>query len=111
MPGHFPALPCRSPALALSRGEGDMTGPAAADRRFTRAVVLVVAGLLAALVCSMPSAARAARLCKPSRALPAIVLKDMGACGFDAERLSFAGEPAEQAACLLRGTNLAQLAP
>jgi hypothetical protein len=40
--------------------------------------------------------------CKPRRPLPRIVLKSMGPCGFDPERASFAGEPVEQAKCLLR---------
>jgi hypothetical protein len=35
----------------------------------------------------------------------------MGPCAFDPSLLRFAGEPAEQAACLLRPTNLAKLGP
>ena len=41
--------------------------------------------------------------CKPSHPRPLIILNDMGACGFDPQTLSFAGEPAEQARCLMRG--------
>ena len=41
--------------------------------------------------------------CKPRRPLPTINLKDMGACQFDAQAMSFAGDPTEQAKCLMRG--------
>ena len=41
--------------------------------------------------------------CKPRRPLPTIDLKDMGACQFDAQAMSFAGDPTEQAKCLMRG--------
>jgi hypothetical protein len=41
--------------------------------------------------------------CKPNHPRPLIILNDMGACGFDPQTLSFAGEPAEQARCLMRG--------
>ena len=40
--------------------------------------------------------------CKPKKPRPTIVLRTMGPCAFDAERLSFAGDPAQQAACLTR---------
>jgi hypothetical protein len=40
--------------------------------------------------------------CKPRKSRPTIVLDSMGPCGFDPQRLSYAGEPAQQAACLLR---------
>jgi hypothetical protein len=48
----------------------------------------------------VPAAALAAGNCyfKPQ---PPVTLKDMGPCGFDLERLSFRGDPAEQARCLL----------
>lgn len=41
--------------------------------------------------------------CKPKRARPPIVLKNMGACAFDPQSYAFAGAPPEQAACLMRG--------
>jgi hypothetical protein len=41
--------------------------------------------------------------CKPSRYRPLYFLSTMGACKFDMERLAFAGEPVEQAMCLMRG--------
>jgi hypothetical protein len=41
--------------------------------------------------------------CKPKRPKPAIVLKTMGPCAFDQHTASFAGDPVEQAKCLLRG--------
>jgi hypothetical protein len=70
---------------------------------------LVVAGVVA-LLCGAPSPALA-RICKPPRPKPPIVLKDMGPCAFDIALMRFAGEPVEQAACLLRTTSLAQLGP
>jgi hypothetical protein len=69
------------------------------------AKTLAMAGLAVALLCAAPFDAWAAtRNCKPARPRPPLVLKDMGPCAFDAERASFAGEPAQQAACLLRST-------
>jgi hypothetical protein len=44
----------------------------------------------------------AAATCRPKRPRPPVVLKTMTPCEFDRERLSFAGEPAQQARCLLR---------
>jgi hypothetical protein len=76
------------------------------------AKTLAMAGLAVALLCAAPFDAWAAtRNCKPARPRPPLVLKDMGPCAFDAERASFAGEPAQQAACLLRSTSLARLGP
>src|SRR5215470_4754838 len=40
--------------------------------------------------------------CKPSRPKPTIMIKAMTPCAFDAAALSFAGEPVQQAMCLLR---------
>jgi len=41
--------------------------------------------------------------CKPDHFRPLFFIKSMGACAFDSETLSFAGTPAEQAMCLMRG--------
>jgi hypothetical protein len=41
--------------------------------------------------------------CKPDHFRPLFFIKSMGACAFDAETLSFAGTPVEQAKCLMRG--------
>jgi hypothetical protein len=41
--------------------------------------------------------------CKPDHLRPLFFIKTMGACAFDSETLSFAGTPAEQAICLMRG--------
>ena len=50
--------------------------------------------------------------CMPSHPRPTVVLKDMGACKFDPQTLSFAGEPVEQAKCLMRGMDATRnLAP
>jgi hypothetical protein len=43
-----------------------------------------------------------AQNCKPRRPRPPVKLTSMGPCEFDPERASFAGEPIEQAMCLLR---------
>jgi hypothetical protein len=40
--------------------------------------------------------------CRPKRALPAIVVTSMGPCNFDPDSFGFAGDPAQQAACLVR---------
>jgi hypothetical protein len=44
----------------------------------------------------------AANQCGPRQVLPSVILRSMGPCNFDLESLSFAGDPAQQAACLLR---------
>jgi len=61
-----------------------------------------VAALAGAMLCGSMHAAVSAS-CKPRRPLPTINLKDMGACQFDAQAMSFAGDPTEQAKCLMRG--------
>lgn len=43
-----------------------------------------------------------AQRCQPRRPRPAIVLTTLGACEFNPETLSFAGEPDRQAMCLMR---------
>ncbi len=62
---------------------------------------LVAAGLSCAMLAMSASAALSE--CKPRHPRPLIILKDMGACKFDPQTLNFAGEPAEQARCLMRG--------
>ncbi|WP_420737775.1 hypothetical protein [Bradyrhizobium japonicum] len=56
---------------------------------------------MAILVLSAPFDARATN-CKPRRPLPAIVVTSMGPCKYDRDTFSFAGDPVEQAKCLLR---------
>jgi hypothetical protein len=56
---------------------------------------------IAVLVLATPLDALATA-CKPKRALPAIVVTTMGPCKFDPDSFGFAGEPAQQAACLVR---------
>ncbi|MGB7102746.1 MAG: hypothetical protein WBD95_28800 [Xanthobacteraceae bacterium] len=63
---------------------------------------LVAAGLSCAMLATSAAAALSDG-CKPNHPRPLIILKDMGACGFDPQTLSFSGEPAEQAKCLMRG--------
>ena len=70
--------------------------------RLTICNTVVATGLTcAALFGSMPAAVSAE--CKPSHFRPPYFIKDMGACAFDPETLSFAGTPVEQAMCLMRG--------
>lgn len=62
------------------------------------------------LICSVHGALSAD--CKPRHPLPTIMLRDMGACAFDPETLSFAGSPVAQAMCLMRGMDASRnLAP
>ncbi len=58
--------------------------------------------LAGAFVCGLPHIVFS-QTCKPRHSLPTIVLKDMGACNFDPQSLSFAGDATEQALCLMRG--------
>jgi hypothetical protein len=44
-----------------------------------------------------------AEFCKPNHFRPPFVIKTMGPCKFDPITLSFAGAPADQARCLMRG--------
>ena len=62
-------------------------------------------GLSWALSCTLLAASVQAAFsteCKPSHLRPLYFLKDMGPCNFDAETLSFAGTPVQQAMCLMR---------
>lgn len=71
-----------------------------------RRVQTLVSALLGAAALLAPDAFladAAAKACKPKRPKPPIVLKTMGPCAFDPANLAFAGAPAEQAACLMRG--------
>jgi hypothetical protein len=56
---------------------------------------------IAALVLLAPLDARATN-CKPRRPPPAIVVTSMGPCKYDRDTFSFAGDPVQQAKCLLR---------
>src|SRR4051794_20485242 len=64
-------------------------------------LTVLASALLMALVGTMADAS-AAIVCKPRKPRPIITLKSMGACNFDSAKLSFVGEPVEQAQCLLR---------
>ena len=41
--------------------------------------------------------------CKPDHFRPLFFIKNMGACSFSTETMSFAGTPVQQALCLMRG--------
>jgi hypothetical protein len=78
-----------------TRGSTEGHRPRAAGRRRITAMLLGVAALLAAPFDAWAN-------CRPSRPRPTVVLDGMGPCAFDPQRLTYAGEPAQQAACLLR---------
>jgi hypothetical protein len=61
---------------------------------------LFAAGVALLLLAAMPWQAYAAGNCSFKKQAP-ITIKNMGPCNFDPDTLSFAGEPAEQAKCLL----------
>jgi hypothetical protein len=63
---------------------------------------LALATQVAALL--VPQDASAAQ-CRPRRPLPFVILHTMGLCNFDVETLKFAGDPLQQAACLVRPLN------
>lgn len=67
----------------------------------TNAGLWLRAAGIAVLVLATPLHAFGA-ICKPKRALPAIVVTTMGPCHFDPDTFSFTGDPAQQAACLVR---------
>ena len=62
---------------------------------------IIAVALAGAMLCA--SADDAFSSCKPSHALPTIVLKNRGACDFNLDSLSYRGTPVEQAKCLMRG--------
>jgi hypothetical protein len=62
---------------------------------------LLAAGLACALLAGSVHAALSTE-CKPAHFRAPYFIKDMGPCAFDAETLSFAGTPVQQAMCLMR---------
>jgi hypothetical protein len=70
--------------------------------------------LAVALACPMAAASYDAVFagCKPDHFRPPFFIKNMGACAFDPETLSYAGTPLQQAMCLMRGMDASRnLAP
>ena len=61
--------------------------------------------LAGALACPIAAASHYVALagCKPDHFKPLFFVKSMGECSFDAETLSYAGTPVQQAMCLMRG--------
>jgi hypothetical protein len=86
----LPRLPFWTKAARFAFG-----GPRSSDR-------LVAIGLSCAVLAASAGTALS-NDCKPNHPRPLIILKDMGACAFDPQTLSFAGAPADQARCLMRG--------
>jgi hypothetical protein len=72
---------------------------------------LIATGLVCAMLGASTHSALSAA-CKPNHFRPAYFIKTMGPCVFDPVTLSFAGAPAEQARCLMRGMDRSRnLAP
>jgi len=72
---------------------------------------LIVTGLVCAILGASTAGALSAT-CRPNHFRPPYFIKTMGPCVFDAATLSFAGEPADQAKCLMRGMDASRnLAP
>jgi hypothetical protein len=72
---------------------------------------LIAAGLVCAMLGIAAQSAAGAE-CKPNHFRPPYFIKTMGPCAFDPETLSFQGEPAQQARCLMRGMDQSRnLAP
>ena len=71
------------------------------------------ASVLLALIASLGLASEAAfASCRPKKPLPRVTATSMGPCAFDPDALSFRGDAAEQAACLMRPVDkLAKLGP
>jgi hypothetical protein len=63
----------------------------------------LAATALAAVLVAASTGSALSHGCMPNHPKPAIILKDMGPCSFDPQSMSFAGEPVEQAKCLMRG--------
>lgn len=63
----------------------------------------VVAASLTCLLLAVATRAGLATECKPNHFRPPFFVKTMGECHFDWMNLSFQGEPADQAHCLMRG--------
>ena len=76
-----------------------------------RAACLFATGLVC-VVLSIATPAAWSHECKPGHFRPPYFIKTMGRCTFDPATLSFQGEPAEQARCLMRGMDQSRnLAP
>ena len=66
----------------------------------------VIAAVLAGASLLMSVQAAVSAGCKPGHFRAPYFIKSMGACRFDPDTLSFAGTPAEQAMCLMRGMDV-----
>ena len=62
----------------------------------------LAATALGALLVAASTGFASSHGCLPNHARPLVILKDMGPCSFDRQIMSFAGEPVEQAKCLMR---------
>ena len=80
----------------------DSEGMIAPARRATKVVAVSVLTLVVILSASLEAYAQ---VCKPRRPRPPVVLTTMGPCEFNPETASFAGDPVEQAMCLMRSAD------
>jgi len=102
----------RGVAGATVRTTGDVRRCVAAIGNSFRHLTAVIVTVALATACFAVSESPAGSTCKPSRTRPLVHLKSMGPCAFDADTLSFVGEPLQQAACLLRAQDRSRnLAP
>jgi len=70
-----------------------------AGRTLAMLALLAAAAALVALLAPLDASASQ---CRPRRPLPIVFARTMGPCNFDPETLGFAGDPLQQAACLVR---------
>lgn len=66
-------------------------------------IAVTAAVAMACLAGTTPEAD--AQTCKPRRPKPPVVLKSMGTCEFDPQTLNYAGNPVQQAMCLMRSAD------
>jgi hypothetical protein len=72
----------------------------------------LIAGALACAALAMTAHVASGADCKPHRVRPPFFVKTMGRCNFDLARMSYSGDPVEQAKCLMRGMDRSRnLAP
>jgi hypothetical protein len=77
-----------------------------------RAIQLLLVASMASTVFGATSDDAWAAQCRPRKAKPVVNLTNMGPCAFEPEHLSFAGDPLDQARCLIRPVGvLARLGP
>ena len=100
----------RTTALGIARGRRDIVNPFARIEELRASSKFFDWLLAGALACPIVAASHDAALagCKPDHFKPPFFIKSMGECSFDAETLSYAGTPVQQAMCLMRGMDVSR---